>query len=66
MVVFKASARVAPSDVRLDVFRRVTPPYDITQLSPSGYQYSPPMSGNYYAMQLNVNAYKCGFTSTRY
>ena len=65
MVVFKASARVAPSDVRLDVFRRVTPPYDMTQLSPSGYQYSPPMSGNY-AMLLNVNAYKCGFTSTRY
>ncbi|XP_028396747.1 serine/threonine-protein kinase ULK2-like [Dendronephthya gigantea] len=40
-----SAARDPTGDVRLDIFRRVTPPYDATQLSPSGYQFNPLMSG---------------------
>ena len=38
----RISSGGTPTDVRLNIFRGVTPPYDLTQLLPSGF--SPPMS----------------------
>lgn len=43
--IFQGAARDPTGDVRLDIFRRITPPSDAIQLSPSGYQCSPLISG---------------------